>query len=237
MPESGRPPGAEMATHSSILAGNILWTGAWRATVFMVTQSWTWLSDWAQHSPVSEWEREFQQQDRLLTTELAQQLHRWRRRDRHEKDGGAQTQRWEERAAQQTPAAPRPAGGQSACAIKGIFKHFKVRGERDKRKGWWRVKARTAAYSRPHMHAYLRALPSWKRGAGDHTSNKWVASILILLTFVMLSKPTSLTKMKFRKQITPLIPHVFEVSFHFRKAPQSWTHQFKPRNIPNWYSL
>lgn len=40
MPESGRPPGAEMAAHPSLLAGNILWTGAWRAAVFMVTQSW-----------------------------------------------------------------------------------------------------------------------------------------------------------------------------------------------------
>ena len=30
----------------------------------------------------------------MLTTELAQQLHRWRSRDRHETNGGSQKQRW-----------------------------------------------------------------------------------------------------------------------------------------------
>ena len=33
----------EMATHSSIVAWEIPWTEAWRATVHGVTKSWTWL--------------------------------------------------------------------------------------------------------------------------------------------------------------------------------------------------
>ena len=35
----------DMATHSSILAWKIPWTGAWRATVREVSMSWTRLSD------------------------------------------------------------------------------------------------------------------------------------------------------------------------------------------------
>ena len=36
------PPGVQaMATHSSILAWRIPWTGAWRATVHGVANSWT----------------------------------------------------------------------------------------------------------------------------------------------------------------------------------------------------
>ena len=38
----------QVATHSSILAWRTpMDRGAWRATVHEVTQSWTWLSDWA----------------------------------------------------------------------------------------------------------------------------------------------------------------------------------------------
>ena len=39
------PLDKEMATHSSILAWEIPWTGAWRATVHGVTKSQTRLSD------------------------------------------------------------------------------------------------------------------------------------------------------------------------------------------------
>ena len=35
------PLGEEMATHSSIFAWKIPWTGAWQATVHGVTKSWT----------------------------------------------------------------------------------------------------------------------------------------------------------------------------------------------------
>ena len=35
----------EMATHSSILAWRIPWTGVWRATVHRVMKSWTQLSN------------------------------------------------------------------------------------------------------------------------------------------------------------------------------------------------
>ena len=38
-------------------------------------------------------------------------------------------------AVQQTPQVPNPAGRQIICAVKGSFKNFKVRGERDKKKG------------------------------------------------------------------------------------------------------
>ena len=41
------PWSRKMATHSNILAWKIQWTrGAWQATVHVVTNSWTWLSDW-----------------------------------------------------------------------------------------------------------------------------------------------------------------------------------------------
>ena len=63
---------------------------------------------------------------------------------------------------QQTPQVPNPAGRQIICAIKGSFKNFKVRGERDKKKGWLRVKAQTAEYSWLHIHAYFRILPPEK---------------------------------------------------------------------------
>lgn len=36
---------------------------------------------------------------------------------------------------QQTPQVPNPAGRHIICAVKGSFKNFKVRGERDKKKG------------------------------------------------------------------------------------------------------
>ena len=39
-----------MATHSGILAGKIPQRGAWWATVHTVTNSRTWLNDWAQHT-------------------------------------------------------------------------------------------------------------------------------------------------------------------------------------------
>ena len=43
---SGRSPGEEMATHSSILAwGNPMDRGAWQATVHAVAKSWTQLSN------------------------------------------------------------------------------------------------------------------------------------------------------------------------------------------------
>ena len=42
-PGSGRSPEKGMATHSSLLAWRILWTGAWWATVHGVTKSWTGL--------------------------------------------------------------------------------------------------------------------------------------------------------------------------------------------------
>ena len=44
IPESGRSPGEEMATHSSILAWRMS-REAWWATVHGVAKSWTWLSD------------------------------------------------------------------------------------------------------------------------------------------------------------------------------------------------
>ena len=45
IPGSGISPGEQMATPSSILAGEFPWDrGAWRATVHGVAKSWTWLS-------------------------------------------------------------------------------------------------------------------------------------------------------------------------------------------------